>query len=83
MATLNEPITTASTPQLLPTHAAGSPPIKTVGAPGVAMGTGEPKVPLLTIMSVTRAANDMVRSYFEVPVRSKQGHKRDYGPTCT
>src|SRR3982750_391292 len=54
-----DPMTTASTPQLLPTQAEGSPPIRTVGAAGVAIGTGAPWVALLTIMSVTRAARDI------------------------
>lgn len=74
-------MSTASAPQLLPTQAAGSPPMSTVGAPGVAMGTGTPKVALLTIMSVTRAANDIFRSsaWFSSSIKAVN----DYGPTCT
>src|ERR1700741_4015993 len=37
-------------------------PMRTVDAPGVAIGTGAPKVTQLTIISVTRAARDIVGS---------------------
>jgi hypothetical protein len=57
--TVAEPTTMASAPQLSPMRAAGIPPMSTVGAPGGIMGVGTPKVAVLTIMSVTRAAGGM------------------------
>jgi hypothetical protein len=50
----------ASTPHVSLTRAAGRPLINTVGAPGGMIGVGTPEVAGLTIVSVTRAAGNML-----------------------
>src|SRR5882724_9876653 len=60
ISTVADPMTIASAPQLSPRRAAGIPTISTVGAPGGMIGVGIPCVVVLTIMSVTRAARDIV-----------------------
>ena len=57
---LADPIAMTSTPHESPSLAAGIPPIKTVGAPGGMIGVGIPIVAVLTIISVTRAAGNIV-----------------------
>jgi hypothetical protein len=58
--TVADPLIITSTPHESPILAAGSPAIKTVGAPGGIIGVGIPLVAMLTIISVIRAAGNML-----------------------
>jgi hypothetical protein len=60
ISTVADPFTIASNPHESPNLAAGSPAIKTVGAPGGIIGVGMPIVAVLTIISVTRAAGNII-----------------------
>jgi hypothetical protein len=62
--TVAEPLIMASAPQLSLKRAAANPAINTVGAPGGIIGTGEPLVALLTIISVMRAAGGILFPLF-------------------